>query len=85
MQTLTPIPRLVEDLSISRSLKDAVRLYERSVILEALKLCAGDKRKAARLLGIGLASLYRKISDLPVQETQTRVQQQVRKEGQQTQ
>jgi DNA-binding NtrC family response regulator len=34
---------------------------ERTMILETLKLMKGDKTKAARVLGIGRKTLYRKL------------------------
>ena len=45
------------------TLKDAVHEYERIVINEALKEHGEDKRNVARLLGISLSSLYRKIGE----------------------
>lgn len=50
------------------TLKDAVHAFERSVILESLKANNDDKRKVARLLGISISSLYRKISELSIGE-----------------
>ena len=51
------------------TLKDAVHEYERMVIGEALKEHAEDKRNVAKLLGISLSSLYRKIGEeMPVGE-----------------
>jgi DNA-binding NtrC family response regulator len=43
-------------------LRDAVREFERRHILEVLERTRYDKREAARLLGISLASLYRKLA-----------------------
>ncbi len=51
--------------SAQRPLKDSVRDFERQVIVEALKRNQDDKRKVARMLGISLSSLYRKISESP--------------------
>jgi transcriptional regulator with PAS, ATPase and Fis domain len=45
------------------TLKDAVHEYERIVITEALKEHGEDKRGVAKLLGISLSSLYRKIGE----------------------
>lgn len=45
------------------TLKDAVHEYERVVINEALKEHGEDKRSVAKLLGISLSSLYRKIGE----------------------
>jgi len=47
----------------SLTLKDAVHEYERIVITEALKEHGEDKRDVAKLLGISLSSLYRKIGE----------------------
>ena len=43
-------------------LREAVRLFERQHVLDVLTEARFDKREAARLLGISLASLYRKLS-----------------------
>lgn len=45
------------------TLKDAVHEYEKIVITEALKEHGEDKRSVAKLLGISLSSLYRKIGE----------------------
>ncbi len=57
------------------TLKDAVRAFERDVIVEALKANNYDKRKVAQLLGMGVSSLYRKMTELsmehlPVEQVQ---------------
>ncbi len=46
-------------------LKDAVRTFEQMHVNRILKHCAGDKRKAAKELGISLSSLYRYLGDAP--------------------
>jgi transcriptional regulator with PAS, ATPase and Fis domain len=52
----------------SLTLKDAVHEYEKAVITEALREHGEDKRSVARLLGISLSSLYRKIGEeMPVE------------------
>jgi DNA-binding NtrC family response regulator len=46
-------------------LRDAVRLFESQHIRDVLAQTRADKREAARLLGISLASLYRKLNVEP--------------------
>jgi DNA-binding NtrC family response regulator len=53
--------------NIADNLKEAIRAYERIHIAGVLRRVAGDKRKAATLLGLGLSSLYRKIEELHIQ------------------
>src|SRR5215475_1396732 len=43
------------------TLKEAVRHFEGGCVLAALQRVGSNKRAAARLLGISLASLYRKL------------------------
>lgn len=47
-------------------LKHSVRKFEQDVILKALKAANNDKAKAAKMLGLSLSSLYRKISELGI-------------------
>jgi DNA-binding NtrC family response regulator len=46
------------------NLRAAVREYERHHIRRVLHSCGDDKREAARRLGLGLSSLYRKLEEL---------------------
>jgi DNA-binding NtrC family response regulator len=46
------------------NLRSAVREYERLHIRRVLLDCGDDKREAARRLGLGLSSLYRKLEEL---------------------
>ncbi len=46
-------------------LRSALALAERRHIRRVLSQCGGDKREAARRLGLGLSSLYRKLEDDP--------------------
>jgi len=46
-------------------LREAVGRFERRHVLDVLAEAGGDKREAARRLGISLASLYRKLSGDP--------------------
>ena len=50
--------------SLERSLRDALREFERQHVRDVLIEVGFDKREAARLLGISLASLYRKLGAL---------------------
>jgi DNA-binding NtrC family response regulator len=43
---------------------------ERMAILQTLKKTGGDKELTARLLGIGLATLYRRLKDMEVRDTE---------------
>jgi DNA-binding NtrC family response regulator len=45
-------------------LRGAVREYERVHIQRVLAECGNDKREAARRMGLGLSSLYRKLEEL---------------------
>lgn len=49
--------------SAARELKDAVRQFELVHINAILKECNGDKRAAAKILGISLSSLYRHLDE----------------------
>ncbi|MDR3635031.1 MAG: sigma-54 dependent transcriptional regulator [Isosphaeraceae bacterium] len=48
----------------SDNLRAALRDYERRHIVRVLAECGDDKREAARRLGLGLSSLYRKLEEL---------------------
>ncbi len=48
-------------------LKEAVAQFEREHIADILQKTLGDKEEAAKLLGISLSSLYRKIDELKIQ------------------
>jgi len=51
------------------NLRAAVHEYERHHIQRVLKDCGDDKREAARRLGLGLSSLYRKLEELDPRST----------------
>ncbi|MEM7168373.1 MAG: sigma-54 dependent transcriptional regulator [Planctomycetota bacterium] len=51
------------DPSSCGSLAQAVRCFERGLIGRTLEVCTGDKRVAAKRLGISLSSLYRKLEE----------------------
>jgi len=48
------------------NLRAALREYERLHIHKVLRDCGDDKREAARRLGMGLSSLYRKLEELGI-------------------
>jgi DNA-binding NtrC family response regulator len=43
------------------NLREATAEFERAHILRVIEQCGGNKRKAAKLLGLGVTSLYRKL------------------------
>ncbi|MBW8016087.1 MAG: sigma-54-dependent Fis family transcriptional regulator [Planctomycetes bacterium] len=47
-------------------LHNAMRNYERQYIIHVLDKCDGNKSLAAKSLGVGLSSLYRKIDELEI-------------------
>lgn len=47
-----------------RTLQEALRKFEKDYIYKILKKCKGDKAEAAKVLGVGVSTLYRKISEL---------------------
>ncbi len=47
----------------SQSLRERVRAFEFGVIMEAIEAADGDRKVAARRLGIGLSTLYRKLEE----------------------
>lgn len=54
----------VNNTNVNMSLKDSVAEYERKQIRSILSITNGDKKEAAKHLGLGISSLYRKISEL---------------------
>ncbi|HVS08705.1 MAG TPA: sigma-54 dependent transcriptional regulator [Planctomycetota bacterium] len=52
------------DPEYSSNLREATAEFERAHILRTIEACGGNKRKAARLLGLGVTSLYRKLGAL---------------------
>jgi DNA-binding NtrC family response regulator len=59
---LAPVP---DDPALVDELAEAVRRFERQHIERILRV-APDKKEAARRLGMGLSSLYRKIAELKI-------------------
>ena len=51
------------------NLRAAVREYERHHIQRVLRECGDDKREAARRLGLGLSSLYRKLEEIGIRSS----------------
>jgi DNA-binding NtrC family response regulator len=51
-------PREPED---TPNLREATAAFEREHILRVIEQCGGNKRRAAKLLGLGVTSLYRKL------------------------
>lgn len=47
-------------------LKSSVRRFEENTLLRALEAAGQDKNKAAKLLGLSLSSLYRKLAELGI-------------------
>jgi DNA-binding NtrC family response regulator len=62
------LPSLLSDDKKSEedNLKEILREYEREHIIKILEKTGRDKREAARLLGLSLSSLYRKIEELSI-------------------
>jgi two-component system response regulator AtoC len=50
-------------LADTQSLRDRVRAFEIGIIMEAIDEAEGDRKRAARRLGIGLSTLYRKLEE----------------------
>jgi len=46
-----------------QSLRERVRAFEINVIMDAIDAADGDRKEAARRLGIGLSTLYRKLEE----------------------
>ncbi len=63
--TLNELPeRIKGEKNLSQGLKplkEALEEFEKNIILNTLKQCAYNKERAAQLLGIDLATLYRKL------------------------
>ncbi len=57
-----------------RDLRDAVREFERRHVTDVLAEAQLDKRRAANVLGISLASLYRKLGGGSVDEPPVRTE-----------
>jgi DNA-binding NtrC family response regulator len=64
----TPASHPADETTAPNSLRIQMRHFEAEIILRALQEAAGDRRAAARRLGIGLSSLYRKIEELHIRD-----------------
>jgi DNA-binding NtrC family response regulator len=62
------VPQDEINLSVGNNLRTAVQSYEKSHIENILKETAGDKTRAAQLLGVSRSSLYRKLESLGIRE-----------------
>ena len=62
------VPQDEINLSVGNNLRTAVQSYEKSHIENILKETAGDKTRAAQLLGVSRSSLYRKLESLSIRE-----------------
>jgi DNA-binding NtrC family response regulator len=60
-QTGGPVPAGSSALPVGRSLDDYVREQERAFIEETIKFNGGNREKAAKMLEISMATLYRKL------------------------
>ena len=61
-----PGRQAAEDMDTEDNLARAVELYEKSHIERTLNKTAGDKMRAADLLGLSLSTLYRKMEKLGI-------------------
>jgi DNA-binding NtrC family response regulator len=66
---------------VAGNLKESVRTYERALIIDALKVNGNDKRKVAKLLGISLSSLYRKLRELSIEGFEDTEKREAEREG----
>ena len=72
--TINDIPKYIvnksfgKDYKNNKGLKEIVESLEKDVILEVLNDCDGNKSKAAKILNIPRATLYRKIDDYKIEE-----------------
>jgi len=64
--TLKDIPEKLKNIQESTLLKDVVSRVEESHIKKILQLFKGDKKLAAKELGLDLATLYRKLQKLDI-------------------
>jgi DNA-binding NtrC family response regulator len=58
---LVPMSSESSELPVGRLLEDYIRDHERAFIDETIKFNGGNRDKAAKMLGISMATLYRKL------------------------
>ena len=66
--TVEDLPEKILEQQSVKNLKEFVRQKERAYIERILRETEGDKKEAAKILGIDLATLYRKIDRLKMQK-----------------
>jgi two-component system response regulator AtoC len=66
---MNPTNQLGVDLNLGGSLREQLRKFEVALILKAVEDADGDRRSAAKKLGIGVSSLYRKLDEFEAQKT----------------
>jgi transcriptional regulator with PAS, ATPase and Fis domain len=52
--------------AVPQKLDEAMKVFAREHILQVLSSVSGDKKDAAKLLGMSLSSLYRKLEELDI-------------------
>ncbi len=60
--------RISAGAALQTSLKESVAQFEVEQIRQAIEASEGDKKQAAHLLGLSLSSLYRKLTELGIDE-----------------
>ncbi|OLS62329.1 sigma-54 interaction domain-containing protein [Pseudomonas putida] len=63
----TLMPRAVEETTPVLGYREACEAFERQLLREALERCAGNVPEAARQLGLGRSTLYKKLVALGIQ------------------
>jgi transcriptional regulator with PAS, ATPase and Fis domain len=59
------LPKELQNQDKTRPARGSSRKLDREAVIKALERSGGNKAKAARLLGVGRATLYRFLSDFP--------------------
>ncbi len=65
------ITALAQPESMPQKLEDALKIFAREHILQVLSSVSGDKKEAAKALGMSLSSLYRKLEELDISAKRT--------------